>query len=85
MRRLEVRQMITAELSQPGGISLFTRPPHDKGLRCLAPPFMRQPDHGRLQDGSMPEQHPFGLNGGYVFAHADDDVLPAVAALENWP
>src|SRR5205814_7794208 len=54
----------------------------DERLWSLAPPVVRYPDPGALQDGGVLAECLLHLNGRDVLAARDDDVLLAVAQLD---
>ena len=52
-------------------------------MRRLAPAFVRQANDRHFLHGGVPQENAFDLNGGDVFAPANDDVFQAVAYCRN--
>src|SRR5881398_2927225 len=82
MRRFEVSDVGPGKFAQLSLVGLRALSQNDKGVRRFAPAFVRQANDRHFLHGRVPQENAFDLNGGDVFAAADDDVFQAVADLD---
>src|SRR5213594_4384685 len=76
---LKVGQVGASELPQIGFCDGFARFLDHEGMRDLTPTLVRPTDNRDLLHCWVAKEHPLDLDGGDVFAAADDDVLEAIA------
>ena len=79
MRRLKVREVRSRKLAQLALIGVCAFMQNNKGVRRLAPAFMRESDDRNLFHRRVSQKHAFDFNRRDVFATAYDNVFQAVA------
>src|SRR6266496_742094 len=82
MRRFEVSEVGPREVAQLSLVGLRALSGNDKGVRRFTPAFVWQANNRHFLHGRVPQENAFDLNGGDVFAAANDDVFQAVADLD---
>ena len=83
MRRFEVSEVGPREVAQLSLVGLRALSGNDKGVRRFTPAFVWQANNRHFLHGRVPQENAFDLNGGNVFAAANDDVFQAVAYCRN--
>jgi hypothetical protein len=79
VRRFEVREIRARKLAQLALIGPRALLENNKGVRRLAPAFMRESDDRNLFHGRVSQKHAFHFNRRNVFPAAYDDVFQTVA------
>src|SRR5438046_2013 len=74
VRRFEMRDVGPCKFAQLSLVGLRALLENNKGVRCFAPAFVRQANNRHFLHGRMSQENAFDLNGGDVFAAANDNV-----------
>ena len=80
MRRLEVREFRPRKLEQLALIGARALLENNKGVRRLAPAFMRESGDLHCLHGHVSQKHTFDFDRGDVFTATYDDVFQTVAS-----